>query len=66
MQTDLAAATNYQDLWWNAPPGSEPGWGLNFAHQGGTPFVTWSTYDLDGSPLWLSATAQKTGPSVYA
>ena len=49
-----------QDLWWNAPPGSESGWGLNLAHQGNTLFVTWFTYDLDGSPLWLSATAQKT------
>ena len=61
MQPDLAAATNYQDLWWNAPAGSESGWGLNIAHQGDTLFVTWFTYDLDGSPLWLSATAQKTG-----
>jgi len=62
---NLAAATNYQDLWWNAPPGSESGWGLNIAHQGGTLFVTWFTYDVDGSPMWLSATAQKTGPATY-
>ena len=59
-QRDLAAATNYQDLWWNAPAGSESGWGLNITHQGNTLFVTWFTYDLDGLPLWLSATAQKT------
>ncbi len=65
-QPDLAAATNYQDLWWNAPPGSESGWGLNIAHEGDTLFVTWFTYDVDGSPLWLSATAPKTGPSAYA
>ena len=65
-QTDLAAATNYQDLWWNAPPGSESGWGLNVAHQGDTLFVTWFTYDTDGSPLWLSATAPRTGPGAYA
>ena len=64
-QPDLAAATNYQDLWWNAPAGSESGWGLNIAHQGNTLFVTWFTYDLDGSPLWLSATAQKTGAATY-
>jgi hypothetical protein len=36
---DLALATNYQDLWWNAPPGSESGWGLNIAHQGDTILV---------------------------
>jgi len=65
-QADLAAATNYQDLWWNAPPASESGWGLNIAHQGDTLFVTWFTYNLDGSPLWLSATAPKTGPAAYA
>ena len=65
LQADLAAATNYQDLWWNAPPASESGWGLNVAHQGNTLFVTWFTYDLDGSPLWLSATAQKTGTATY-
>ena len=66
MQADLAAASNYQDLWWNAPAGSESGWGLNISHQGDTLFVTWFTYDFDGSPLWLSATAQKTGPTAYA
>jgi hypothetical protein len=63
---NLEAATNYQDLWWNAPAGSESGWGLNVAHQGDTLFVTWFTYDVDGSPLWLSATAQKTGSRIYA
>ena len=66
MQANLAAATNYQDLWWNAPPGSESGWGLNVTHQGNTLFVTWFTYDLDGTPLWLSATAQKTGAASYS
>ncbi|HEX6136188.1 MAG TPA: M64 family metallopeptidase [Casimicrobiaceae bacterium] len=65
-QPDLAAASNYQDLWWNAPAGSESGWGVNVAHQGDTLFITWFTYDVDGSPLWLSATAQKTAANVYA
>ena len=64
-QADLSTATNYQDMWWNAPPGSESGWGLNVTHQGDTLFVTWFTYDVDGSPLWLSATAQKSGPATY-
>ena len=62
----LEAATNYQDLWWNDPPGSESGWGINVTHQGDTLFVTWFTYDVDGSPLWLSATAQKTGAASFA
>ncbi len=53
---NFAAATNYQDLWWVAA-GAEDGWGINFAHQGNTLFATWYTYDVDGTPLWLSALA---------
>ncbi len=64
-QQNLALATNYQDLWWRSPAGSESGWGLNIAHQGDTLFVTWFTYDVDGSPMWLSATAQKSAPKTY-
>jgi len=44
---------NYQGLWWNAPAGSESGWGLDIAHQGDTLFATWFTYDTDGSATWL-------------
>jgi len=64
-QQDLALVTNYQDLWWRSPAGSESGWGLNIAHQGDTLFVTWFTYDVDGSPMWLSATAQKSAVKTY-
>ena len=63
---NLAAATNYQDLWWAAPAGSESGWGVNFTHEGDTIFATWFTYDLDGTPMWLVVTAQKTAPGMYA
>jgi predicted dienelactone hydrolase len=63
VQTNLAQATNYQDLWWNP---SESGWGINFAHEGATIFATWFTYDVDGSATWLSMTAQNTGqPGVF-
>jgi len=61
----LAAATNYQDLWWAVPAGSESGWGVNLTHQDDTLFATWFTYDLDHSPMWLVATAKKTAPGVY-
>jgi hypothetical protein len=64
--TSLAAATNYTDLWWAAPAASEAGWGINLTHQGDTLFATWFTYALDGTPLWLSVTAPKTAPGVYA
>ena len=63
---DLAFATNYQDVWWNAPAGSESGWGINLTHQGETIFATWFTYGLDGRPWWLAVSAVKTAPNVYA
>ena len=66
VQTDLAKATNYQDLWWNAPAGTESGWGLNITHQGIILFITWFTYDLDGSPLGLSATLPQTAAKTYS
>jgi serine protease len=66
LQPDLALATNYQGLWWNAPSGSEAGWGINFSHQGDIVFATWFTYDADGKPWWLIAEAHKTAPGVYA
>ena len=59
---NLAAATNYQDLWW-AASGAESGWGINFAHQGNAIFATWYTYDAKGAsnnpPMWLSALLQR-------
>src|SRR6185436_19047761 len=45
--------TNYQDMWWRSPAGSEPGWGVNIAHQGDVLFATWFTYAADGRGLWL-------------
>jgi len=59
---NLALATNYQDLWWEAS-GTESGWGINFAHQGDRVFLTWYTYDSDGAPLWLSALTLRVGTS---
>jgi hypothetical protein len=64
-QPNLALATNFQDLWWAKPAGSESGWGINLNHQGDTIFATWFTYDHDGTPLWLVVTAQKTGLNTY-
>jgi hypothetical protein len=48
-----ATATNYQDLWWNAPANSESGWGINITHQDNTLFATLFTYDASGRDLWL-------------
>ena len=46
-------AVSYQGLWWNAPGGSENGWGLNISHQGNILFATWFTYDEAGQPMWF-------------
>ena len=59
-------AANYQGLWWNAPAGSESGWGINFAHQGDTIFASWFTYDATGKGWWLVMTAAKIGNGVYS
>ncbi len=63
--TDLTKASNFQDLWWAYPPGSESGWGINLTHQGDVIFATWYTYDVDGTPLWLSVAATKVTDGVY-
>ena len=65
-QLDPALAVNYQDLWWNAPGGSESGWGISLAHQGDTIFAAWFTYDHDRSPMWLVATAKRTITGSYS
>lgn len=63
---DVSRATNYQDLWWNAPPGSESGWGMNLTHEGDIIFATWFTYDMNGLPLWLVATMPVDASGHYA
>ncbi len=65
-QPNLALATNYTDLWWNAPAGSESGWGINFTHQGDIVFATWFTYDAARKPWWLIALLNKSTAGVYA
>ena len=62
----LAAASNYTDLWWASPAGSESGWGINLTQEGTTIFATWFTYALDETPMWLVVTAATMGPGVYS
>jgi hypothetical protein len=63
---EFSQTTNFQDIWWNFPPGSEAGWGISIAHQGDVIFAVWFTYDSDRTPMWLSLTARKTAPSMFA
>ena len=65
-QPDLSKATNYTDLWWASPPGSESGWGVNLTHQGTTVFATWFTYGGNSSPLWFSVVAPQTAPNTFS
>lgn len=60
------AVPSYQGLWWNAPAGSESGWGINFEHEGDVIFATWFTYDSTGKEWWLSMTANQTPAGTYA
>ena len=60
-----ALATNYQGNWWTAG-GAESGWGVYFTHQGDNVFASWFTYDSDGTPMWLSATASRVGNGVFS
>jgi hypothetical protein len=63
---DLATATNFQDVWWKAPSGSESGWGVNFTHQGDTIFASWFTYGPDGKATWFVVALNKTAPNTYS
>jgi hypothetical protein len=47
------SSTNFQDLWWRSPAGSESGWGVNLTHQGDVIFATWFTYGPGGRGMWL-------------
>jgi hypothetical protein len=59
-------AHNYTAVWWNAPAGSQAGWGINFSHQGDIVFATWFTYDSDRKPQWFIALLDKSGERVYS
>ncbi|HET7729909.1 MAG TPA: hypothetical protein VFK48_07755 [Usitatibacter sp.] len=62
-----AQALNVQGLWYRAPAESESGWGMGIAHQGDTLFVTWFTYDLDGTQMWLvGSDVRRTTGNTYA
>mgnify|MGYP001091679122 CR=1 FL=1 len=58
-------AVNYGGLWWNAPAGSESGWGINLAHQDDVIFATWFTYDAGGKAWWLVMQADKMADGTY-
>jgi hypothetical protein len=64
--TGRPSYANYEGLWWNAPGGSESGWGINLAHQGDVIFATWFTYNLTGNAWWLLMTANKTAENTYS
>ena len=45
----------------------ERGWGVNIASHGEMYFISWLTYDVDGSQMWLVIPrAERVGPYRYA
>jgi lysyl endopeptidase len=64
LQTRLDDVTNnYTDVWWNP---SESGWGVNIGHQGNVLFSVIYTYERDGSPVWLAASAVRGSLGIYS
>ena len=61
------ADSNAHGLWWKSPAGAESGWGMNFSQQGEIVFMTWFTYDTDGSPLWFVVSSGNRGEgNIYS
>jgi hypothetical protein len=56
-----AAATNYQDWWWNA---QQSGMGVNIGHQGDTIAATWFLYGDDGKASFLVLSGPLSGNTV--
>ena len=49
------ATIDYTDLWYNDPPNSQQGWGVNIIQQGNILFVTMFMYGPDNTPRWYVA-----------
>ena len=61
-QPDLTQATNYQDLWWNAPGGVGSGLGHQLHAPGRHDLRTWFTYGLDGTPCGYPSPRRRPQP----
>ncbi len=59
---ETPSSVSYQGLWLDPV---EPGWGVNLTHQGSILFLTWFTYDRDGTGLWVSASATRDRSGRY-
>jgi len=59
--SNLAAAVNYQDWWWNP---SIIGAAVNIGHQGETIAAAWYLFDAGGHPTWLTFSGQLVGNQV--
>lgn len=52
-----ASTTNFTDQWWNAPAGSESGWGASVLQQRDTLFFDIFVYGPGNLPTWFVAVA---------
>lgn len=58
--------TDYTDLWWAAPAGSESGWGINLIQQYETIFATLFVYGADNSARWYVADNLRGSPNSFS
>jgi hypothetical protein len=58
--------TDYTDLWWASPAGSENGWGINLIQQYETIFATLFVYGADNSARWYVASELRGSPNSFS
>lgn len=60
------ATIDYTDLWYNNPPNSQSGWGVNVIQQGNILFVTMFIYGTDSTPRWyVASNVVATGQNTF-
>lgn len=54
-QKGAAQTTDFSDIWWNSPAGSESGWGMQMVQNGLTIFATLFVFDQATQRTWFVA-----------
>lgn len=67
--TSASATTysiDYSDLWYNNPPESQAGWGINISQQAEIQFATMFVYGPNGQPTWyVASNMSPTGNNAF-
>ena len=59
------AKVDFTDIW-ETEGGTEPGWGVNFAHTGDFIFATFFIYGPNGAPVWYTAQLLRTTGDTFS